>query len=81
MWNDCWLDFYDLFAEGIIMPIGALVMSLLIGWVWKTDIVKKECEECGKPFVGYKYYDICFKYIVPVFMLFILFAQLMDFFG
>lgn len=81
MWNDCWLDLYDLFAEGILMPVGALVMSLLIGWVWKTDMVKKECEECGKPFIGYKYYDICFKFIVPAFMIFILIAQMMDFFG
>jgi NSS family neurotransmitter:Na+ symporter len=81
MWNDCWLDLYDLFAEGILMPVGALVMSILIGWVWKTDIVKEECEKCGKPFIGYKYYDIGFKFIVPAFMVFILIAQMMDFFG
>lgn len=81
MWNDCWLDTYDLIAEGILMPIGALVMSVLIGWFWKTDIVKKECEESGRPFKGYKYYAFCFKFVVPIFMAFILVAQLMDFFG
>ena len=81
MWNDCWLDLYDLFAEGIMMPLGTLVLSILIGWVWKTDIIKKECEECGKPFIGFKFYDICFKFIVPAFMIFILIAQMMDFFG
>lgn len=81
MWNDCWLDLYDLIAEGILMPIGALIMSVLIGWVWKTDIVKKECEESGIRFVGYKYYDICFKFVVPIIMAFIFYAQLVDFFG
>ena len=81
MWNDCWLDTYDLIAEGILMPIGAMVMSILIGWVWKLDVVKDECEASGKPFVGYKYFNICFKYIVPVVMFLILIAQLMDFFG
>lgn len=81
MWNDCWLDTYDLIAEGILMPIGALVMSVLIGWFWKTDTIKDECEVSGKRFVGYKYYNFCFKYVVPVVMCFILYAQLVDFFG
>lgn len=81
MWNDCWLDAYDLIAEGILMPIGALVMSVLIGWFWKTDIIKNECELSGKPFVGYKFYDFCFKFVVPVVMAFIFYAQLVDFFG
>ena len=81
MWNDCWLDVYDLIAEGILMPIGALVMSVLIGWFWKTDIIKNECELSGKPFVGYKFYDFCFKFVVPVVMAFIFYAQLVDFFG
>ena len=30
-WNDCWLDLYDMVAEGILMPLGALVMTILIG--------------------------------------------------
>ncbi|MBQ4050133.1 MAG: sodium-dependent transporter [Oscillospiraceae bacterium] len=81
MWNDCWLDVYDLIAEGILMPIGALVMSVLIGWFWKTDIIKNECELSGKPFVGYKFYDFCFKFVVPVVMAFIFYAQLVDFFS
>ena len=81
MWNDCWLDLYDLIAEGILMPIGALVMSVLIGWVWKTDIIKEECEASGKRFIGYKFYSFCFKFIVPIIMCFIFYAQLVDFFG
>ena len=81
MWNDCWLDVYDLIAEGVLMPIGALVMSVLIGWFWKTDIIKKECEVSGQSFWGYKYFSFCFKYIVPVVMAIIFYAQLVDFFS
>ena len=81
MWNDCWLDLYDLMAEGILMPIGAFVMSILIGWVWKTDMIKEECEASGRKFIGAKYYAFCFKYVVPVIMAFIFYAQMTDFFG
>lgn len=81
MWNDCWLDLYDMISEGVLMPLGALVMSILIGWVWKTDIISKECEESGVPFKGYKYFNFCFKFVVPVAMAIVLYAQIMDFFG
>ena len=81
MWNDCWLDLYDMMAEGVLMPIGALVMSVLIGWFWKTDIIKQECEASGVPFKGYKFFNICFKFVAPLVMLFILYAQLVDFFS
>lgn len=81
MWNDCWYDFYDLIAEGIVMPLGALTLSILIGWVWKTELVKNECEASGHKFIGYKYYNFCFKFVVPVILSFIFYAQLLDFFG
>ncbi len=31
-WSDCWLDFFDCVAEGILMPLGALLMCICIGW-------------------------------------------------
>ena len=81
MWNDCWLDLYDLISEGVLMPVGAFIMSVLIGWIWKIDMVKDECEAGGKKFVAKKYYAFCFKFVVPVVMAIIFYAQLMDFFG
>jgi len=81
MWNDCWLDLYDMIAEGVLMPLGALVMSVLIGWVWKPRIIKDECEQSGIKFWGYKYFSFCFKFAVPVVMVIVLYAQIMDFFG
>ena len=39
-WNDCWLDFWDMLSEGIMMPLGALLMSLMIGWEIGPEVVK-----------------------------------------
>ena len=44
-WNDCWLDFWDMLSEGIMMPLGALLMSLMIGWEIGPEVVKEECED------------------------------------
>jgi NSS family neurotransmitter:Na+ symporter len=81
MWNDCWLDLYDMISEGVLMPLGALVMSVLIGWVWKPKLIKEECELTGVKFWGYKYFEVCFKFVVPVVMAIVLYAQILDFFG
>ena len=81
MWNDCWLDVYDLIAEGVLMPLSALVMSVLIGWFWKIDTVADECELSGSRFKFRTYYKWCFRVVVPVIMAIVLVAQLMDFFG
>ncbi len=80
-WNDCWLDFYDMISEGVLMPLGALMMSLLIGWVWKTDTVMEECEQSGHKAWGRGFFDICFRFITPLGMLVVLYGQLSDFFG
>jgi len=81
MWNDCWLDLYDMIAEGVLMPLGAMIMSILIGWVWKPKLIKDECERTGVSFKFYQYFTVCFKYVVPVVMAIVLYAQIMDFFG
>lgn len=48
---DCWLDFFDMLSEGVLMPFGALAMSVLIGWVYKTkNAVVTECEQAGRKF-------------------------------
>ena len=80
-WNDCWLDLYDMVAEGILMPLGALVMTILIGWVLKPEVVQLECEQSGLKYRAAGYFKLCFKFIVPVLLAFILFCQLIDFFG
>jgi NSS family neurotransmitter:Na+ symporter len=77
-----WLDFYDMISEGVFMPLGAILMSLIIGWVLTTKSIKEEVESSpGVQMAAYKFWDICFKFIVPIGILFVLMGQLDDFFG
>ena len=81
-WNDCWLDFWDMLSEGIMMPLGALLMSLMIGWEIGPEVVKEECEATpGHKMGSYGFFKICTKVITPLIMLFILYGQIKSFFG
>lgn len=77
----CWLDFFDLWAEGIAMPLGALLMSVLLGWFCDPEIVKKEVTLCGNSFSLYPIYRLLLRFVVPVAMAFILLGQLDSFFS
>ena len=79
-WNDCWLDFWDMLSEGIMMPLGALLMSLMIGWEVGPDVVKEECEASGHAMGSYGFFKVCIKYITPLIMIFILYGQIKEFF-
>ena len=81
-WNDCWLDFWDMLSEGIMMPLGALLMSLMIGWEIGPEVVKDECEATpGHKMASFGFFKICTKIITPLIMLFILYGQIKTFFG
>ena len=79
-WNDCWLDFWDMLSEGIMMPLGALLMSLMIGWEVGPDVVKEECEQSGHAMGSYGFFKVCIKYITPLIMIFVLYGQIKEFF-
>ena len=81
-WNDCWLDFWDMLSEGIMMPLGALLMALMIGWEIGPEVVKNECEATpGHKMGSFGFFKICIKVITPLIMLFILYGQIKSFFG
>ncbi len=80
-WNDCWLDFYDMLSEGIIMPLGAMIMAFAIGWIWKTNMVKEEIEASGHKMWGKVFFDICYKFITPIGMIIVLYGQITGYFG
>ena len=80
-WNDCWLDFWDMLSEGVMMPLGALLMSLMIGWEIGPEVVKEEAEQQGQKFGAYGFFKVCVKVITPLCMLLILYGQVMSFFG
>jgi len=68
-------------AEGIMMPLGALLMSLMLGWEIGPDLVKEECELEGNKVKSFGFFKICVKVITPLCMLFILYGQIMSFFA
>mgnify|MGYP004603329151 FL=1 len=80
-WSGDWLDFYDMLSEGIMMPLGAMIMTFGIGWIWKLDMIVEECEASGHKFWGHTFFDICYKFITPIGMAFVLYGQITSFFN
>ena len=81
MWNDCWLDFMDCWSEGIAMPLGALLMSLAIGWELRPDAVLNEVHSGCRSKHFDRFFSLCIRVVVPVVMTFVLAGQMIDFFG
>ena len=79
-WAADWLDFWDMLSEGIMMPLGALLMSLMIGWEVGPEMVKEECEQSGHAMGSYGFFKICVKFITPLCMILILYGQIKEFF-
>ena len=80
MWSDCWLDFFDCISEGILMPLGALLMCLCIGWEIGPKVVDEEATLEGQKFKMRGFFNICVKIITPLGMLLVLYGQIKDFF-
>ena len=79
-WSADWLDFWDMLSEGIMMPLGAMLMSLMIGWEIGPDVVKEECEASGHAMGGYGFFKVCVKFITPLIMVLVLYGQIKSFF-
>ena len=80
-WSDCWLDFFDMISEGILMPLGALLMCICIGYELKPQFVDDECCLEGNAFKSKTFFNICVKTITPILMVFILLGQIDQFFS
>ncbi len=79
-WNDCWLDFMDMMSEGVAMPLGSLLMSLMIGWEIKPKTLLNEIHHGSASNID-RFFSICIRFIVPLAMAFILLGQINDFFS
>ena len=64
------------------MPLGALLMSIWLGWFVGPKLVKDEVElEGNKMSSGlYAFFNFCIKIIAPLGMAFVLYGQLVAFF-
>ena len=79
-WAADWLDFWDMLSEGIMMPLGAMLMSLMIGWEIGPEVIKGEVEQSGHAMGSYGFFKICVKFITPLCMILILYGQIKEFF-
>jgi len=77
--NDCWLDFMDTLSEGIAMPLGALLMSIMVGWEIKPKTLLEEIDPSGKKWLRV-FFSACMKVVVPIGMLLVLVGQIDTFF-
>lgn len=76
-----WLDFMDFISEGIAMPLGALLMSILVGWIIHPKMIREEVCREGTHFSKglYYFYAFCIRVAAPLGMLFILIGQVISF--
>lgn len=80
-WNESWFSFMDTWSDGIAMPLGALLMSLMIGWEIKPKTIIEEIEQEGVVCKCKGFYSFCIKFFVPIAMAVILLGQIDSFFG
>lgn len=76
--NDCWLDFMDALSEGLAMPLGALLTSLMIGWEIKPKTLLDEIHIGGSRKVD-AFFSFCIRIVVPLVMILILVGQIDNF--
>ena len=75
------LDVWDCLAEGILMPLTGLIMAILLGWVVPGYLDDEITNHGERAFKGKKFYDICIKWIGPIFMAMIVYGQVTSFWG
>ena len=71
-----WLDSFDLVSEGILMPLGACYMAIIL----PTELVDKEVTLNNNKFRTQKFFDFCIKFTAPLLMVLVLLGQIDTFF-
>lgn len=68
------LDIMDYISNSIMMPLIALLSTILIGWIKTPNYIIDEMERNGETFRRKKIYIVMIRYVAPV-MMFFLFLQ------
>ena len=67
-------DFWDVVAEGILMPVTGLIMAVLLGWI-VPHYIDDEVESSGE-FKSKGFYNFCIKWLGPIFMALVVYGQI-----
>jgi NSS family neurotransmitter:Na+ symporter len=78
VWGKSLMDFCDFVTAQVMLPSGALLTSILVGWFASKKIVREEFTnwETSNSKSYFNFYLICVRYIVPVCILLIFMHQL-----
>ena len=76
-----WLDFMDCLSEGIMMPLGAVIMSFMVSWELKPSMILDEVGDPARSPWLRRFYTISMRFIVPVVMTLVLAGQVSDYFN
>lgn len=77
----CWLDFIDLWAEGILMPLGVMLMSFFIAYELKLPAIRREIELEGNRFRTERFFRFSLRFVIPPAMLLIIMGMVDSIFG
>lgn len=75
------LDVWDCLAEGILMPLTGLIMAIMLGWVVPGYLDDEITNGGTREFKTKGLYNVCIKYIGPIFMAMIVYGQITSFWG
>lgn len=78
------MDFLTLMAtvwNNWALPIGGLLISIFVGWVWGTDNALAELTANGARFPGAKAWVLLIKYVSPLAILFVIVMTALGMFG
>ncbi|MPW24479.1 sodium-dependent transporter [Alkalibaculum sp. M08DMB] len=74
------LDLMDFITNAVLMPIGALLTCIFIGFVVGTKVISDEVK-LSSDFKKEKMFNIMIKYIAPIFIIAILLSSILSTFG
>ena len=75
----CWLDVFDLVSEGLLMPLGALFMAIMLGWTRRGYLDDEILS--GSTYKTKAFCDFCWRYLIPILLIGLLLVQLNSFLG
>ena len=75
------LDFFDFLTNSVMMPIAALMTSLLVSRVIGVDKIEEEIRHGESAFRRKKIFVVMIKYVCPIFALIILASSVANAFG
>lgn len=73
------LSFFDFASNNILMPIVALLTSIVVGYIIKPKTISDEVESSGVAFKSKLMFTIMIKYVVPVCMVIILISSIVGY--